>query len=172
MELTLPSADYKHQFLDFYNDFVMYDFKNSGYYSKCCDSFEAYVHELNDNAIPENASKEHVPYNTFWLVDSGRKVIGAVRLRHHIEHPFLAHEGGHIGYDIRPSYRGTGYGKRILSLVLERARNFGLRQVLVVADESNEASRRIIESNSGVFEGLVDSKISADRVARYWISLS
>ena len=49
-------------------------------------------------------------------------------------------EGGHIGYSIRPSQRGKGYGKEQLRLGLAAARKQGLERVLITCDEDNEAS--------------------------------
>ncbi|MDJ1478839.1 hypothetical protein QBX67_28225, partial [Bacillus sp. LS15-K4] len=39
------------------------------------------------------------------------KILGALRLRHHIDTPFLTNEAGHIGYDVAPSARRKGIGR-------------------------------------------------------------
>jgi predicted acetyltransferase len=79
--------------------------------------------------------------------------------------------GGHIGYEIRPSRRGRGYGKLALSLALERAGRLKLRRVLLVRAEDNDASRRIIERNGGVLEGVVRLRERSELLRRYWIDL-
>jgi predicted acetyltransferase len=72
--------------------------------------------------------------------------------------PMPRHEGGHIGYDVRPSERGKGCGTRLLRLTLQKARELGLDDVLITADEGNAASWKVIERNggrreAGLFEG-------------------
>jgi predicted acetyltransferase len=82
--------------------------------------------------------------------------------------PYLAEEGGHIGYDVRPSERRKGYGTHLLRLTLAEARRIGLTRVLVTADEANVPSWRIIEKNGGEYEPeVVRGKLAALR--RYWI---
>jgi predicted acetyltransferase len=82
-----------------------------------------------------------------------------------------ARHGGHIGYEIRPSQRRRGYGTEILRLTLEKAREWGLRKVLVTSDATNRASRRIIEANGGVFESEVEVESGAKKERRYWVAI-
>lgn len=49
---------------------------------------------------------------TLWLVE-GDKFIGEVRIRHELV-PLLLRHGGHIGYSIRHSEEGKGYGRKCL----------------------------------------------------------
>jgi predicted acetyltransferase len=111
-----------------------------------------------------------VPQTNFWLVRSDGMILGASRLRHYLN-PGLEIEGGHIGYDIRPSQRRHGYGTQILALTLVEARKLGLRRVLVTCDDDNVGSARIIERNGGVLQDLVTSPESGKLIRRYWISL-
>jgi len=41
----------------------------------------------------------------FFLMEEGN-IVGALQIRHHIDHPNLIETGGHMGYGIRPSERG------------------------------------------------------------------
>jgi predicted acetyltransferase len=96
-------------------------------------------------------------------------VLGTARLRHRLNES-LRNAGGHIGYDIRPSERRKGYGNAILAMVLPRARELGLRRVLLTCAADNVASARIIERNGGVLESrgrLPDGR----ELLRYWIDL-
>jgi predicted acetyltransferase len=90
-----------------------------------------------------------VPGNTFWLVD-GAEFIGAVNIRARIDTRILAHFGGHVGYSIRPSRQGRGYGTHLLALALRLCRGMGLGLVRVSCAETNIASRRVIEKNGGL----------------------
>jgi predicted acetyltransferase len=116
----------------------------------------------------------------FWLCDQGRYV-GQTSIRPELGTPYLITYGGHIGYSIRPSNRRQGYGQRILQLALEKCSELRLERALVTCDEDNTPSRRIIESNGGVFEsGLAMDRVAARaegrageqvRKLRYWFDL-
>ncbi len=112
-----------------------------------------------------------VPFVHFWLV-AGRRYVGRANLRLALNDN-LRVWGGHIGYVIRPSLRGRGFGTRVLALTLAEARRRGLTQVLLTCDDDNWASRRIIERNGGRLEDVVPRPGAAGGLARrYWISLA
>lgn len=110
--------------------------------------------------LPEN----RVPSIQFVLFDESGHALGFLNLRLRLNEGLLNY-AGHIGYSIRPSQRGKGYGKEQLRLGLAEARKQGLERVLITCDEDNEASRRTILSAGGVYENTID------RSQRYWIDL-
>jgi predicted acetyltransferase len=110
-----------------------------------------------------------VPSSEFWLV-SGSRVVGCVRLRHRLT-PELEVEGGHIGYDVRPSARGHGFGTAALRLALNTARDRGLERVRVTTDADNVASVKVIERNGGILEGQSTSVRSGKPIRQYAIEL-
>ena len=57
---------------------------------------------------------------------------------------------GHIGYGVVAWKRGRGHATRALALTLESAKAEGLPFVTITTDETNLASRRVIEANGGV----------------------
>ena len=83
--------------------------------------------------------------------------------------PHLEKEGGHIGYDIRPSERRKGYGTVLLALTLKKAQELGLHEVLVTCDSDNVDSVRIIEKNGGELIGRAVSEHTGKEVNRYRI---
>lgn len=97
-------------------------------------------------------------------------ILGVAKVRHTLT-PALEDVGGHIGYAIRPSERGKGYGTRILALTLERARDLGLSHVLLTCDTANTRSARVILRNGGVLTSEGYSPRTGARVSRYWIAL-
>lgn len=128
-------------------------------------SFDALLEVARLEADPASALAEGlVRCDYFWLTE-GAAMIGFLALRHSIDTEYLRTEGGHIGYSIRSSYRRQGHASRALGLALERARELGLERVLITCDVDNVASARTIESQGGVFEGIVKIK------RRYWIAL-
>ena len=100
----------------------------------------------------------------------GIRLLGVAKLRHTLN-PTLEDIGGHIGYSIRPSERGKGYGTLILALTLERARALGLSRVLITCDTANIRSARVILRNGGVLTSEGYSAARGARVSRYWIAL-
>jgi len=93
-------------------------------------------------------SRGLVPATTYWLVRDDGAVLGSCRLRHRLNEG-LWQDGGHIGFDIRPSLRNRGHATRMLALVLEKARGRGLDWVLLTVDPANRPSIRVIEKNGG-----------------------
>ena len=110
---------------------------------------------------------DRVRQTQFWLM-CGDRMIGASRLRYRLI-PFLERDGGHIGYEIRPSERRKGFGTEILRLTLLEAAAVGIHRVLLTTDPTNLASIRIIERHGGVFAGTSTSPESGERLNRYWI---
>jgi predicted acetyltransferase len=104
-----------------------------------------------------------VPQNNYWLYVEGRPV-GFGKLRRRLTEA-LMEEGGHIGYGIRPSQRGKGYGKLILKLLLEKARELGIDKAWIDCQANNELSKKVIEANGGILQKQTDLR------AYYWIVL-
>lgn len=110
-----------------------------------------------------------VQQDEYWLFDQAR-IVGSCRVRHYLL-PTTAVAGGHIGYEIRPSERGKGYGTAILRLAIAKARQIGLDRVLITVYASNLASISVIEKNGGVFQDECLSPYTSETICRYWISL-
>jgi predicted acetyltransferase len=130
--------------------------------------FGEYVERLQAQSRGIGLKPGHVAQSTYWLVSPDGRVLGTSRLRHRLT-PQLKHSGGHIGYDVRPSERGKGYGTRLLALTLQRARELGVERVLLTCDDDNLASARVIEKNGGQLENKVLSPRSGKLHRRYWV---
>jgi demethylmenaquinone methyltransferase/2-methoxy-6-polyprenyl-1,4-benzoquinol methylase len=111
-----------------------------------------------------------VSASELWLV-SGGVFIGRASIRHQLNDS-LRRYGGHIGYEIRPSRRRQGYGTLICRLALEHARSLGIQRALITCDETNTASRRIIEANGGRFEQAVQVEGRPVRTLHFWVELT
>lgn len=97
------------------------------------------------------------------------RIVGAIDLRHHIDHPILGHWGGHCGYTVRPSERGKGYAAQMLKLNLQQARSRGIDRMLVTCSADNTASEHTILANGGVYESSVP--VDGREIKRYWITI-
>lgn len=83
-----------------------------------------------------------VKTSTFWMIGNN-VVIGVVRVRHEEKELY-----GHIGYDISPYYRNKSYGTQILNLALQKAKEIGLKEVILTCEVDNIASKKTIEINN------------------------
>jgi len=106
-----------------------------------------------------------VPFDLLWLVDGG-EIIGLANIRHSLN-DILLREGGHIGYEIRPSRRGNGYGNKLLELALKKAKKLVSGRILMVSSDNNVFSCKIIERNGGKLENKVNA--AKGLIRRYWI---
>ncbi|HYE83899.1 MAG TPA: GNAT family N-acetyltransferase [Clostridia bacterium] len=137
-------------------------FMNSAY-GISSEEFPAFLKENDDHSNGINLPTGYVPQTIYWLyVDS--KPVGIGKLRHFLNDALRKH-GGHIGYCIRPTERGKGYGTVILRELLKKARGISVDNALLSCDEGNIASRRVIEENGGVLEEINEGE------CRYWIKL-
>jgi predicted acetyltransferase len=110
-----------------------------------------------------------VPQTTFWAtIDEA--VVGHIGLRHRLNAE-LAEVGGHIGYTVRPSYRGRGLAKEMLRQVLRTPKALEIGRLLLTCAPDNVASNRTILANGGTLE----RTIFVERIGRatnlYWITL-
>lgn len=129
--------------------------------------FENFVQSLRNR--DRIYTPEQVPDSTYWLIVGG-EFAGRVSVRHTLNDN-LKRFGGHIGYEIRPSFRRRGYGRLIGQLGIEKARGLGLQRVLITCDDDNIASAKIIESLGGVLQDKIQNEGRPALTRRYWVDL-
>lgn len=139
-------------------------------YREAMADVRSFVEWCAKAAVGVDLPPDRVAWSTFWLVRDHQRILGCCRLRHQLN-ACLEQEGGHIGYDVRPSERGKGYATYMLRLTLERARRIGLARVLLTVDTANVASWRVIEKNGGVIESELASPETGALLRKYWIVL-
>ncbi|MHA3700764.1 GNAT family N-acetyltransferase [Jatrophihabitans sp. YIM 134969] len=110
-----------------------------------------------DSPRPEG----RVPCTTRWWVDE-QGYIGRIAIRHRLT-DWLREFGGHIGYDVRASRRRQGHATAMLHAALPIARDLGIDSALITCDDTNVASRRVIENAGGVLEDQRGRKL------RFWV---
>jgi len=98
-----------------------------------------------------------VPSTTYWLYVDDIPV-GFGNLRHFLTEA-LSKAGGHIGYGIAPQYRGKGYGKELLSLLLIEAQKINLDKVLITIHTDNIASQKVALANGGLITERTDERV-------------
>jgi len=166
--LQRPTVELRNEYLSFYQEWkACGETMVPWVISKDPSNFPAMIQFLFDAEKEENLPEGLVPGSTYWLVSEEKRVIGAVNIRHRLNEALL-NAGGHIGYGIRPSERRKGYATRLLSLALGKAKELGIACVLVVCDDDNIGSEKIIVKNGGVQD---TSFVEEDGniVKRFWI---
>ena len=176
MELVLPSIKYESSYIEAVKEyqadtsFPLMDRKKYDELSipELKSDFATYIEKIRSQSEGKNLPEGWVPVTKYWLIDE-KEYIGLVGIRHRLTE-YLEKIGGHIGYDIRPSKRGMGYGSKILALALPKAKELGITRILVTCDATNTASRKIIERNGGVLENQVPNPETGVDKLRYWIN--
>lgn len=132
--------------------------------------WERYIQLLNSVRWDRDWTRENrVPSTALFWVNNW-KIIWAIQIRHHINHPNLEYRWGHIGYGIRLSERKKWYATKMLWLALQEARKIGLEKVLITCNIDNIWSNKVIQKNGWVLERECLHE-DGTRFNRYWINL-
>jgi predicted acetyltransferase len=128
--------------------------------------FADYLALLAAHQRGERLAAGRVPH-TFLAGFERGELAGRVSLRHALT-PALAAIGGHVGYGVRPAFRGRGHARALLRGALGLAAGRGMDEVLVTCDQANTASVRTIEGAGGVLEDSIELEPGL-LVGRYWV---
>ncbi len=115
-------------------------------------TFDRYVKDICGKVNNRSAIKSDPPPSVVWWWVEGSRYLGRISLRLYLT-PYLASYGGHVGYDVRKSERGRGVASEMLKAALPLARSMGYEKLILVCEEKNIPSRKVIEKNNGFFLG-------------------
>ncbi len=167
LELRRPELDLFSSFIEFIEEMRAHGQQLWGPYLPKEDELpQDFVSRLNLRETAPEAP--FVPETIYWGVVDGN-VIGRISLRHRLEGN-LSLVGGHIGYEVRPSYRGRGFAKEMLRQVLLTPRAKAIGRLLLTCSPNNPASNRTILANGGVFDKTVFVDFIHDERNHYWIT--
>ena len=170
--LLRPTAKYIPQYEAYRREFLDFGGSMDGAGGlRRLESGRAWLDEVERFSRHETVPEGKVVSTQFILVrEADDRLLGMLQLRHDLN-DYLRRIAGHIGYSVRPSERRRGYAKRMLAMALDEARKLGLERVMISCSVENEASRRTILSNGGVFESTVLDETDGELLERYWIEL-
>lgn len=134
------------------------------------DDFTDYVAMLRKFARGIGIPPGFVAHSTFWLIDGRSEIVAISNLRHALTDELLDF-GGHVGYGVRPTARGNGYGNEILGRTLIEARARGIERARLTCSQSNVASARTIVRNGGMLDEEEFMPEHGETISRYWIDL-
>lgn len=170
--LVRPCPEYAEQVTEYRNEFLEAgsSMDGTGALRRTEDPME-WIRICEQYNNPETVPEDKVPSTLFMCVrKSDNRIVGMIDVRHFLN-DYLKEFGGNIGYSIRPSERKKGYAKRMLEMTLPYCRELGLEKVMISCGDFNEASRRTILANGGVYHSTALDPSDNENTERYWITL-
>ncbi len=167
LTLTFPNISHKSEYLE-----MIAEWKSTEPTPTSPDTlfkwedFEDFLQIITQEQ--DNPPDGKVPATLFFLM-KGERILGAIHIHHHINHPRLMEAWWHIGYGIRPSQRRKWYATGMLRLGLIKAKELWIEKVLLGCHDDNIASQKTIERNGGIFERYTEHE--GKKLRRYWIPL-
>ena len=134
MKLVEPCEKYLKSYIAAREEYVVkgierYPFVDTGK----CDIFQ----KFDDYRHERNLKPGYVGADYYWLVDEENNFfIGEICIRHRLTVALLQY-GGHIGYGIRYSEWNKGYGTLMLRLGLEKAKDRGMVEEVIITNYKN-----------------------------------
>ena len=131
--------------------------------------FPRYVEFITNLKKLETIEKKGwVKADSYFICKDG-KMIGEIMFRKRLNPYLLTNSLGHIGYKIKHSERGRGYGSRALKLLLDKAWDEGYTELMVSCNENNIGSSKVIEKNGGILNRINRDNCLGEVAKEYWI---
>lgn len=173
IQLIEPTEEYAEQIWQFRQEIL--DSNDNDKFAGCgnlrtCTSAEEWIATARLQKSAQTCPEGHVPSNNYIAVrKEDNRIVGAIDLRHHINHPILSTWGGHTGFYVRLNERHKGYAKEMLRQNLLNCKALHIEKVLITCDADNTASEKTIIANGGIFEKEIE--VHGDMIKRFWISI-
>ena len=165
IKFILPEKENEKDVIDFYDEFKNNNDTCIGYNNY--SNYKEWLQEMQNRKNNVNLKKGYVKEN-FYLCYENDVLVGVFSLKFELT-DYLLNYGGHIGYAVRPTMRNRGIATRILSQGIDIAIGLGINKLLLVCDEDNYASEKVILNNDGKFENKLFDEEEQVYVKRYWI---
>ena len=168
--LIKPNVDYEKEYSEMINDWKINDENHIPWFINLdTTNFMVMVEKLEGLSKGIGVEDGFVENSTYWLVNSNKKIIGAINIRHRLNEFFLKY-GGQVGYGVRPSERRKGYAKEILQMGLKICKNMGYGKVLLCCNADNTGSVKTIIGSGGILDS--EGIFNGEKIQRFWITLA
>jgi len=169
--LIEPNIRYKNHYIEMIDEFkTVNEVPTIWVLKKDYSDFNAMVRELINLSKGIGIPKGFVPSTTYWVYnDKTNKILGATNIRHNLNDLFLKF-WGHVGFEVRPSERGKGYGTIILELAIKECKKMNIERVMLGCYKDNIASAKTILKNGGILEDEIIEDNTGKIIQRYWIN--
>ena len=169
LRLELPSEKY----FPLYKDMVRQNDFCSPQAEKIFDASDNALEKMENYRLGINLKPGYVAATTLWLVDD-KELYGQINIRHQLTKALL-NFGGTIGYGIKYSKRGHGYGKLMLKLCLDYCRDvLNMSKVMITCDYDNYASEGVMLANGAKLGEILDNPDLQEghpKIKKYWIDI-
>ena len=167
LRLEIPSEKYKQEYADANEEERLYSPDTEHIFT----DNDTYLEKFEKYRLGIDLKPNYVPQTTLWLVDD-KHFYGELHLRHQLNDKLLTC-GGTIGYGIRWSKRGLGYGKYMLKLGLEYCKNvLDIRKAMITCNDNNFASEGVMLANGAVFGEIVTDPDDGRLLKKYWVNIN
>lgn len=151
--LVRPTLELKEKALEYRSEHFQHGEKvicGSELFDKT-EGYEEWLSAVTRNTNSQTVNVDWVVTDTFFAIrESDKRIIGMIDLRHTLNE-FLK-DLGNCGYSVRPSERKKGYGAEMLHLLLQVAKEAGMKELHISVEKDNTASIKVIQKNGGVYE--------------------
>lgn len=135
------------------------------------ESLIKFEEEFYNNYEKPDDDKTDVQTTLYYAVrKSDDKIVGCIELRHTLTAE-LQIIGGNIGYRVLQGERQKGYATQMLKLVLEKAKQYGLKEVMLTSSIENRASISTILRCGGVLEREEPFTYANEKYYKFWICI-
>lgn len=150
--LIYPNEDMESDVIDFKNEFFennekvingSFKLDNEKY------SYKEWLQVIKNNLDKDKYNPKFGLSHTLFAIKTDGTIVGIINLRNTITDFYK--DSGHIGYSVRPKERNRGYATEMLKQVIKIAKKEELKEVYLVCKKNNEASRKTIYRNFGIF---------------------
>lgn len=112
---------------------------------KSFDEYQMWIAQQDDWSRGENLPKGYIGQTCFWLLVDDI-IVGMGKIRHGLTEQSRI-EGGNIGIAIDPMQRGKGLATSFIPLLLSKAKEMNIGEILITVKKFNYPSKTAFEKN-------------------------